>query len=231
MVFPWVGLFEQVRLSDVFVHYDDVQFPRGRSFMSRVQIKTPQGVQWLTIPVRRDGVLIKDIRVDNSQAWRKKHLRTLESCYAKSPFANVMLSLVERVYDLQSEMLSDLNCFATEEIAGFFGLSTRFLRSSTMSGTGHGTERLLDLVRRLEGTNYITGHGARHYFEHELFDASGITVEYMTYSCAEYPQLHGPFTPYVSILDLIANVGSDGAAFIRSGTMPWRLFVQTRPAE
>ena len=44
MFLPWVGLFEQVRLADVFIHYDDVQLPQGGNFMSRVQLKTASGV-------------------------------------------------------------------------------------------------------------------------------------------------------------------------------------------
>ena len=52
MFFPWVGLFEQIRLANVFVHYDDVQLPQGRSFTTRVQLKAPTGVHWLTMPVK-----------------------------------------------------------------------------------------------------------------------------------------------------------------------------------
>ena len=37
MFLPWIGLFEQVRLADRFIHYDDVQLPQGRSFISRVK--------------------------------------------------------------------------------------------------------------------------------------------------------------------------------------------------
>ena len=40
MLFPWIGIFEQIKLSDVYVHYDDAQLPQGRSFINRVQIKT-----------------------------------------------------------------------------------------------------------------------------------------------------------------------------------------------
>ena len=46
MYFPWIGIFEQIRLADVFVFYDDVQFTRG--FINRVQYKTPQGTGWIT---------------------------------------------------------------------------------------------------------------------------------------------------------------------------------------
>ena len=53
MFFPWVGIFEQIRLADIFVHFDDVQLPWGSSFINRVQIKTKDGIKWLTIPIRK----------------------------------------------------------------------------------------------------------------------------------------------------------------------------------
>ena len=75
------------------------------------------------------------------------------------------------------------------------------------------------------GTKYITGHGARNYLDHTLFENAGIAVDYMRYEYIPYPQLHGPFTPYVTSLDLIANCGKRGSAIIRSTAVDWRQFV------
>ena len=100
MFFPWVGLFEQVRLADVFVHYDDVQLPQGRSFITRVQLKGPDGVHWLTMPVKRDSRSsnINEAITDDEQGWRKAHLKTLHHMYAKAAHSREMIELVEAVY-------------------------------------------------------------------------------------------------------------------------------------
>ena len=84
---------------------------------------------------------------------------------------------------------------------------------------------MLDLILRLEGTTYITGHGARNYLDHALFERHGVAVEYMDYRRLSYPQLYGPFDPHVTILDLIANVGPSAAGYLCSGTLPWKEFV------
>jgi hypothetical protein len=81
-----------------------------------------------------------------------------------------------------------------------------------------------DLVRVLEEAA-ITGLGARDYLEHEMFDRAGVRVEYMTYRKVPYPQLHGAFTPYVSVLDLIANTGKSGKSVIVSGSVYWKDFL------
>lgn len=226
MFFPWVGLFEQVRLADIFVHYDDVQLPQGRSFIRRVQIKTPGGSAWLTVPVRKGAHLIREARLDDSQDWRETHRKTLQHNYAKAPFVGEMLELVEDVYAQKTHSLCEMNIYAIEKIAAYFGLAPCFLRSSRLGIGGSSSERLLRIVKKLGGTTYITGHGARNYLDHPLFEAEGVRVEYMNYRCVPYPQLHGAFTPFVTILDLIANTGREGRDVIRSDTIYWKEFLQ-----
>lgn len=226
MFFPWVGLFEQIRLADIYVHYDDVQFPRGRSFMSRVQIKTQSGVYWLSVPIQRKGLqLIKDVVTDDSKSWRETHLKTIKHNYIKAPFFEDMMEITQSVYSLKTNSLSEINIYATEKICQYFNIAPKFLKSSTYNLSTSGSDRILEIVKLLNGNIYITGHGARNYLDHELFEREGVTVEYMNYEKKAYPQLHGEFTPYVSILDLIANMGKSGIEVITSKTIHWKEFI------
>jgi len=93
-----------------------------------------------------------------------------------------------------------------------------------MSIGGGGSARVLEVIKSVGGTRYITGHGARHYLDHEAFEAAGVEVRYMQYSCKAYPQLHGDFTPFVSALDLVANLGRRSEFFIKPHTIHWRNF-------
>ena len=226
MYFPWPGIFEQVRLAQTFVHYDDVQLPQGRSFMTRVQIRTARGPEWLTVPVKRDAKVIRDVRVDDSQDWRRKHLATLAQNYGRAPFFAEMLELARSVIERPTPWLWELNVHSIESVASYFRLSPTFLLSSRLGVAGSSSERLLNLVRNLNGLVYVTGHGAKNYLDHELFERNGIEVRYMNYERAEYPQMHEHFDPHVSILDLVANAGKEGGAFLRSGTLPWKEFTK-----
>lgn len=226
MFFPWIGLFEQIRLPDVYVHYDDVQFPQGRSFISRVQIKTINGQQWLTAPVIRNSQsFIKDVHLDNSQPWRKKHLKTLRFNYTKAVYMEEMLKIVNEVYDFEPQYLSKLNIYAIEKITKYFGFKTKFVFSSDFNISGKGSDKLLGIISELDGEVYITGHGASNYIDHNLFELNGVKVEYMNYQKFSYPQLYGQFNPHVSILDLIANVGKKGIKYMKSQTINWRDFL------
>lgn len=227
MYFPWVGLFEQVKLCDAFVHYDDVQWARG--FLNRVQIKTEKGTVWMTVPLRdrHRGQLINEVKVDNQEDWRSQHRNLLSRHCKDTPYFDEMMSVVDAVFDRDIAVLSDVSRASIIETAKYFGLDqdTTFLCSAEFGIPGSGSRRLHDIVEHLSGQIYITGHGAKNYLDHELFEGSDIRVEYMDYQKTPYQQQYGEFTPYVSILDLIANCGKEGAAVIQSLSTNWKEFL------
>lgn len=228
MLFPWVGLLEQVALADIYVHYSDVQFSKG-SFTNRVQIKTAQGSRWLTVPLEglRLGQRINEVKIQDHTDWRVNHRSLLASAYEDSPWVEDMLDLVDAVYSRHFDSIADLSEASLMALCEYFGLARdrRFVQVADLDIAGASSQRVLDIVRRLGGTQYITGHGARHYLDHDLFEAAGITVSYMDYRLRPYPQAHGTFTPYVSALDLVANAGRGGREFICSGTRSWKDFL------
>lgn len=164
--------------------------------------------------------------MDDSQNWRARQMTTLRMNYAKAPFVNEMLDIAQEIYSMRTQYLCELNIAAIEKIAAYFGISPVFLRSSKHQTDLTSSSHLLELLKQANGDIYITGHGARNYLNHQLFEEHHIQVEYMNYQHTPYPQLHGDFTPYVSVLDLIANVGPKGARAICSPTQPWREFLK-----
>jgi hypothetical protein len=227
MYFPWVGLLEQIRLAEVFVHYDDVQLTRG--FYNRIQVKTQYGVKWLTVPLRdhHQGQSIDETMVDERTDWRSQHRAILRQAYFNSPFRDDMLALVDRVFNQKIVTLVDVSRSSMLALADYFNIREhcRFVDSKVLAISGKSSQRLHDMVKALGGDIYITGHGARNYLDHELLEISGITVQYMEYQCTEYQQQNGVFTPYVTGLDLVANCGRDGARVIKSKAIDWRQFI------
>lgn len=229
MLFPWVGMLEQIRLADVFVDYSDVQFSKG-SFVNRVQIKVSDGSRWLTVPLLglHLGQRIDEVKINTVRDWRAEHLDLLAQAYAGARYLDDMLDLVRSVYAHEYDGVAALSKASTMALCSYYGLETgRVFRNSSALGIGgSSSRRVLDIVLSLGGTVYITGHGASRYLDHESFEAAGVRVEYIDYAMAPYPQLHGEFTPYVSALDLVANMGTGGIDYIRSGTIYWKDFIQ-----
>jgi len=216
---PWRGYFHQVQKADVFVFYDCVQYD-DRGWRNRNQIKTPQGLQWLTIPVRSKGVQtnatpIKDIPIIWDAPWNKKHLATLKQNYGKAPHFERYLPLLENFYARRDSLLADFTCDFTVALARELGIAhTKFIRSSTLNLQGQKTDRLLEVLNHVGAKHYISGPSARDYMEMDKLAAAGVTVEFMEYNYPEYPQIHGAFQPAVTVLDLLFNTGPDAAKYI-----------------
>jgi hypothetical protein len=228
MYFPWVGMMEQVRLADHFVFYDDVQFSKG-SFVNRVQIKTAAGIKWLTVPLQGFslGQRIQDVQIDDRKDWRRQHLGMLREAYAAAPYLKDMLRIVKEAFDANPKSIGDLSRLSMMILCDYFGLKHKecFQDIQELGIPGAGSSRVLEIVLRLGGNTYITGHGARNYLDHEAFELLGVDIRYMKYNCSQYQQLHGQFTPYVSALDLVANCGVEGEKLIRSNTINWKDFL------
>lgn len=227
MFIPWIGLFEQLRLSDIFVHYDDVQLPQGRSFISRVQIKTNVDMAWLTVPIdrKKSGKLINQTIINGDEAWKKSHLERIKQNYRHSEFFREMFELAEEIYSFEIDNLSLFNINAIEVIANWFGFKTKFYKSSELLIGGTSSERLAAICSHFNATTYITGLGALNYLDYSIFENKNIAVNYMNYKKLEYKQLFGEFVPFVTILDAIANCGDDAKQLICSESIYWKEYV------
>jgi hypothetical protein len=222
MYFPWCGLLEQVRMADVFVHYDDVQYARG--FFSRVQVKTEHGIKWLSVPLRDQhrGQTIDECRIDHSTDWRRKHRDVLRQAYRDAPFLTEMLAVVDGVFAEDHDSLGALGRGTIRALADAFALPPpEFLHAADLGVGGSSSQRLRDITAALDGTVYLTGHGALNYLDHSIFEERNIEVRYMDYAVGPWPQDHGEFTPFVTALDALAHLGPAGATALHSTTLHW----------
>lgn len=216
---PWRGYFDQIRRADLFIFYDDVQYDK-HGWRNRNQIKTAQGKQWLTIPVHSKGVTegipIRDVRIDWSSPWAKRHLKSLNISYGKAAWFKTYLPILESFYARHDEYLADFTIETTIQLTRELGnTSTRFMRSSDLKGIdGIKTDRLIQILKQVGATHYISGPSARDYIEQSKFEAAEITLEYMEYNYPEYPQLYPPYDPHISILDLLFMMGSEAAQYL-----------------
>src|SRR5512141_1739419 len=108
---PWKGYFDMIATVDEFILYDDMQYTR-RDWRNRNQIKTPQGVQWLTVPVKVKGKYSQTIRetmIDGAE-WAEIHWKSLAQNYRRAPHFNGVAEVVKPLYlEKQYPFLSDLN--------------------------------------------------------------------------------------------------------------------------
>ena len=228
MLFPWVGMFEQLRLADIFIYYDDVQFSKG-SFTNRVQIKTVSGVKWLTVPLKviSLGQKINEVQVNYRKDWISSHIEFLMQIYKSAPYKDDIYDLVSTAYNTKYSTIDKMSMKSMDVIIDYFGIMAsraNIHKSSLLNIEGESSQRVLDIVKYFSGDQYVSGLGALKYLDHELFERSGIKVNYMDYQRKPYKQDFGKFTPFVSILDLIANLGEKGNNYLCSNAVYWKKF-------
>lgn len=214
---PWKGYFDLVSAVDEFVLFDDMQFTR-RDWRNRNLIKTPQGLQWLTVPVAVKGKFTQSIRETEllGSEWSTTHLKSLHANYARAACYDEISTLLEPVYRERHATISALNRHLLEVICGYLGIETLIRNSWDYSATVGKSERLADLCAQAEGTVYVSGPAAKAYLEEDVFAARGISVEWFDYDgYPEYPQLWGGFQHRVSIVDLLFNCGADAPRFMK----------------
>lgn len=214
---PWLGFFEQVYRSDVFVICDDVQYDKN-SWRNRNRIKTANGIQWLTVPVHykfEDHPLVCNIKIDNKTNWGKKHLFSLKTNYSKSPFFLKYIDIFEEGYSRTWEYLIDISMYFILELSRCLGLNEKkIVKSSTLNITGDRIERLVKICKRFGADIFYEGAAGRNYIDENFFAREGITIEYQDYNHPVYRQLYGDFMPYMSVVDLLFNCGDESLAIL-----------------
>jgi hypothetical protein len=207
---PWRGYFDLIQSADVFVFYDEVAYTKN-DWRNRNRICSKNGVHWLTIPISHSAVKLRisEVRLPDPR-WQEDHFKTLCHSYRPASCFRQIEPILEDVYHRRTwTHLSALNQHCIREISRLLGLTTRFVDSATLDLTGDRVERLVSVLRQVGATEYLTGPSARGYLSGSegLFEAAGVRLSFKSYEgYPEYRQLHAPFEPAVSIVDLLANV-------------------------
>ena len=218
---PWLGYFDRIYKSDIHINLDNVQFEKN-SVTNRNKIAINQGGwAWITIPLRTKGrfgnLIIRELEIDNTQKWRKKHYASLIGNYGKSNYLPEHNNWLNDIYESNWEFLGPLLDFTIDYLMKALGITTPIYKASEMTAQGKKSDYILNLCREIEATTYLSGPFGREYLDLEKFEHAGIKVRFHDYEHPKYYQLHGEFQPYMSVIDLIFNEGLNSLNVLTGG--------------
>ena len=221
--FPWLGYFEKIVRSDVFIFLDDVQFPKtGGVWTNRVKLRVAGEPKWLTASINRQyhGTRkINEVTFVEGSPWRSKMIKTLQAQYSKHPFYEQTMDILSPLLMNPEPNISEYNIHAVTELALAIGLdSAKFCRSSDYPTGESATRRLCSLTRAVAADTYLCGGGADGYQEDQIFKSCGLSLRYQNYSHPCYPQYgYQDFVSGLSIIDAAMNLGLGAlSAMLRS---------------
>jgi hypothetical protein len=210
---PWLGFFHKIAISDTYVVLDKVQFEKN-SFINRNKIKTPNGTQWLTVPVCKSGYTNKcilDIEINECDNWERRHWLNLYSSYKRAPFFYRYADFFEAIYKRKWHYLIDLLIPTMEFFFKEMNIKTEIIRQSELQTQQKKQELIIEMCKKLNADSFVFGALGKNYAEEENFKREGIDIYFQDYQHPTYKQQWGGFEPYLSILDLLFNVGGDNA--------------------
>ena len=214
---PWLGYFDKMDRVDLFVLLDVVQYKKNE-WQNRNRIRTPEGWQWLTVPVHyRFPMRILDVGIDRASPWRRKHREALRIHYAHAAHRAGVLPAIEALLDESCADLAGLNMRSVKLLAGLLGIRTPIVAASSLGDLPEGAdERLIHLCRHFSCSTYVAGAGGRAYMDLEAYRRARIEVVFQSFRHPVYPQAYPGFETGLSAADFLLNEGPDSIARVRS---------------
>ena len=210
---PWAKLIHKIASTDVYVVFDDVQLPRGKSYILRTRIKTQAGEKWLTIPVKNKSskLIINKILVNDEINWREKHWNSIKNNYQKAPYFDELKGEFENILFYEEANLSRFNIRIIKKILELLKIKTRIEKSSDLKINSHGTEKILKILNKFNANVYLsgTGKGSQRYVieQKKQFENQKINLKLHEFKLQKYKQRFDPFIPDLSICDMLFNIG------------------------
>jgi len=207
---PWSGLFSKLAVASVWVVADDIQFAK-HSFTNRNRIRTNEGWQWLTVPVRTGGrgaQEISAVEIDDSAPWRRKHLEALRWNYHAAPAFAEHESFLGKFFAREWTSLLDANLTLIRYLLDCFDINAEPVMSSSLDLREERSERLVDMVVACGCDSYVAGDGASEdYLDRRAFAEAGVELRFINFKHPTYDQCFPGFEPNMAAVDLLFNCG------------------------
>lgn len=218
---PWLGYFQQIKNSDVFVFLDNVQYER-RSWQSRNRIIDSSGsLLWLSVPVQNNSfhAKIQDMYISaQNTSWQKKHIKSIITCLGKTPYLDDVISLIDGCFSFKDERLADLNIRLIKSVCERLKIDSTFYKASDLNIEGTREHLLLNTCKYFCANQYYTSAGSAIYLEdsRHMFEAEGITIKYQDWSHPVYKQNNTSFVSHLSWIDAVGHLGFEDVAKLLS---------------
>ena len=216
--FPWIGYYNIIKNSNMFVFLDNVKFEK-HSWQMRNRVKNSSkhsdSEVWMSVPTKgvTNNTLIKDVIIDNTKNWKQKHVKTLKNNYSKS-FQEI--KFLTQIYDNEWNKLADFNIESITKCCQYLGIKTKLIKASDLLATGKKGDLVLNICKELNANEYFSTIGSKDYLEdyRDSFEDARIKITYHNYTHPIYKQKGNNFLPNLSILDLILSELDNAYKFI-----------------
>jgi len=219
---PWLGYISKASMADVYFILDHIQFGK-ELFQNRnkIRIKSDRGWQWLTVPVRNTKKHLinwKDVKIDNTQNWKQKHLNSIKYSYSKTKYFDKIYNEIEKIYLKKYTFMIDLNTVFMKYAFKQFDINIPIYKTSELIAQGYNikgqkSDLIINLCKIVNAKTFIFGSYGRDYIEKEKFVKNNIVYLFQNFEHPVYKQYHGNMISNMCFLDYLFNCGTKEVNF------------------
>ena len=201
--FPYLGYFQMINASDVFVFYDHVQYDKN-GWRNRNRILIDEKIKWITLPaVVDEGKIIKNVKILRPDYNLSKIFKTIKQNYNKAPNFIKTIQLLEEIFFYKNWIyLSDFNIFSTKKICEHLEINSNFYKSSDMDNIADKNLNLINICKKFNCSNYLSGKLAKNYINQGMFEKNDVKIEWFNFNLNTNNIKQ---KEYLSIIDYLFN--------------------------
>lgn len=208
---PWLGFFKKILDSDIFVLLDDAQYEK-KQWHNRNKIRTSNGSSWISVPVKSQfGSNLNEVKIDSSIDWKKLHMKSISLNYSRARYFKQYFNHLEKIYQKEYDFLIDINMEIIKFLLKELQIKTKTIFSSELNTLEKGSNRILEICKKLDADMYISGILGKNYISIDDFQNNNISVRFQEFQHPIYQQCFEPFIPNMSAIDLLFNEGGNHA--------------------
>lgn len=176
---PWIGFFDKIKKSDVYIILDDVQFSRSGWTHRDKFLSKDRKIQWLTVPIKKKGNFfskISDVQIDYQTNWIDKHLNFFYFNFKNDDNYKKIFKLIEKIYLKKYGRLIELNLELIKNILLELRIKKKIILSSDLKIKNNGSEKIIEILKSIKCKKYLTGIPSQNYLKLEDFKKNKIEI-------------------------------------------------------
>jgi hypothetical protein len=211
--FPYLGYWQLIHAVDRFVIYDDVNYIKS-GWINRNRILINGIATYITVPLYQSSSYkrICDTQLQTLINWSDKLLKKIDNTYKKAPYFTDTFPVIEKIILYKTDNLADFLANQLIELSKLMNLSTEIVLTSRIYGNQQlsGQERVIDICRQEQTDIYLNAIGGQTLYDSKTFSEAGIKLQFIEMKPVTYSQKSTEFVPYLSIIDVLMNIGVKG---------------------
>ena len=211
--FPYIGYWQLLNAVDKFIIYDNIQYTK-KGWINRNRYLVQNEPAYFTVPlVGAEEYLDIDHREVSNIFWKGKIVNQLNAAYKKAPFYGDLKAILDYTFSNREDNLFVFLKCNIENMMEVLGITTELIVSSSISidRSKKGEERVIDLCKKVDTATYINPIGGLELYDSNRFKENSLELLFIKSRLTPYKQFDNDFIPALSILDVIAFNGIEGA--------------------